>query len=246
MDGRLAGTLGDCGILSFGHGKVLDVGYGGAAVLNAGPVAGALSPLLDEEWDKINRCDAADDAALSAFDRTLKRLYNTRYEDFRSGSLTEELHGLLSRCAPHTHRVDADRLDRALSPGTLAGAPARVRARNDRAAWWISKLERACAPAVTGIIRHKAGTYWRLNAMIDPSVRHTILRAGLAAGLPISSWHPPLYWLVPDAAVIGNRDRETRFADCVLNLWVEGIEDWEGYGAAIERIFLMKSAAARA
>src|SRR2546422_8117662 len=200
VDGVMAGTMGDCGILSFGTGKVVDAGYGGAVLVKDWPMGDALTPLLHEEWAAINQSAMTDDGTLSTFDRELKHAYNESYDELRNGSLSAVLHPLLSICARSVRSLDANRLNQSLPPGALALAASRVRERNARAQWWAEHLGKAGGPVI-GFIQHSAGTYWRFNILVEPAVRHTILRAGLAAGSPISSWFPPLYWLVPRAMV---------------------------------------------
>lgn len=230
---RQAGTMGDVAILSFGTGKVIDAGYGGAAVVNEGPYAEALGTLIADEDAAANHPGAGQDAekVMAGFDREFKQIYNTKYEALRTGRLAAEVGHRLDACAAHRPALDPQRLLLALPPGRLLEAPQLAATRTERAAWWADQLHGAGAHL--RIVRHATGTYWRLNVRLDPAVRHGVLRAGIAAGVPISSWHPPLDWLVTGADVLGSRDTEREFADEVINLWVEGIEDWPRYARQV-------------
>lgn len=235
VNGHAAGTLGDCGILSFGKSKIVEVGYGGAIVINHGSLEDALTTsILKEAQVTLQQVEKNEDKLIE-FDKAFKAAYNNRHEDFRRGRLTMQLHNALSDCPPLLVSLNETLLDQSTPPGFLSSAGHRIDLRNDRACWWAERFSKPKYPVI-GTIEHTAGTYWRFNLLVEPNLRHRILKSGLKKELKISSWFPPLYWLAPVPVVLGNQSQDLAFADSVLNLPVDGIEDWESYAADIERL----------
>jgi dTDP-4-amino-4,6-dideoxygalactose transaminase len=242
--GMPTGTLGDCAILSFGTGKVIDAGYGGVLLLGD-----SCSRKLEISSDVIlqesrsfneNTCPPGTDAT-AQYDQFLKQCYNNSYEAFREGAFAREFETRLQPVIAGLSNLDVEKLDTALPAGIFKSADSALARRSEAAERWRRYFAdrhagRASSP-VRDILWHPEGTYWRFNVLVEPAARHSILRAGIAARVPISSWYPPLYWTVPSAMIYGSTQHEVMFSDQVLNLWVDGIEDWDRYVDAVDRLF---------
>jgi DegT/DnrJ/EryC1/StrS aminotransferase family len=232
----VAGTLGDCGIFSFGKGKVICVDYGGAIVLkNTTDAVRGLSKAIEIEWKTFNKDGTAEDCAhnFAEFARELRRLYNDFYSDFQQGACAAHIQSMLSGSIDIVQPLNPKRLLSCLTPsmilqGTMLAAKRRARAD------WLSKI--ISSPKIN-IVYHAEGTYWRLNIVVDKEKRHRLLKDGISKGLAMSSWHPPLYWMVANAYIIGDTKSEVEFADTLLNVWVDDIQDWESYAQELVRLF---------
>jgi len=235
----VAGTLGDCGIFSFGKGKVICADYGGAIVLknatNAAHALPGLAKAIENEWTSFNRKATADDCEenFHLFARELRHRYNNLYSDFRSGACATHFQSILYECTDIVKPLNEERLLTCLKPEMILQGTMLAARRKARADWLSNEL----SSANVTIVHHVDGTYWRLNVLVDKQKRHCLLKKAISQRLEMSSWYPPLYWMVADATIIGHTSKEVEFADTVLNIWVDGIEDWESYSKKLLQLF---------
>ncbi|MCP2126927.1 DegT/DnrJ/EryC1/StrS family aminotransferase [Bradyrhizobium ottawaense] len=202
------GTFGDAAVYSFGPGKIVDAG-GGGAVASKDPVvtkaiAGwlATKPRVDESE---RRAEAGMEAAL----RTLRSDRSSAPADQRR---------IYERYRPFAAmRVGPS--ERARIVDALAALPKSLERRRSLAARWRQRLEGGGARLVTA----PEGTApWRFNVLVDPARRDILIDALRNAGVPCSTWYPPIAaQFVGEAAGGDLFPSAQHFAARVVNLWVD-------------------------
>lgn len=210
--GQLVGQFGDCAVLSFGSGKIIDAGGGGALLTDDRSFAEAVGRLDGG----LPRRTEADERKLDGFSRYHTQFYNMHYgvdlESHASGFLgmaTSLKPAFLSRPDWRTDYVAAQ----------LAVLKESIRRREHLA----HRLHDAFDDTADNLVVHRppeGSVYWRFNVFIR-SGRNRVLKTLLAERCLISSWFPPA-----DMFLGGRRQSgaETpisdRVGDEILNIWV--------------------------
>lgn len=209
--GRPLGSWGDVSVVSFGHTKTLDVGWGGAVLTDDDSIA---SQLLAEASLLPSRPPHVD------------RLFNEWRQVYYSLiSLTEinpALHALFLPL-PDIFR------DMYLFAFDDDGAPAILDAlqhldeivakRRSNARAYRAALEH---PALHHPELHEQDAPWRYSFLVPTGLQKPVTRALREANIDVSTWYPPLYrWYASgraqDQDLFPNADR---LGSEVLNLWV--------------------------
>ncbi|MCK1313392.1 DegT/DnrJ/EryC1/StrS family aminotransferase [Bradyrhizobium sp. 23] len=205
---RPVGIFGDAAIYSFGPGKIVDAGGGGAVTANDPAVIEAMAgwletrPLADESE---RRADADMEAAVRALrsDRLstpadLRRVY----EGYRAF--------VAMRIGPSRIVAIAD---------ALAALPAGLERRRSMAARWRQRLKGGGARPVAA---SEGNAPWRFNVLVDTARRDTLVVALRCAGVPCSTWYPPIAaQFVGETAGAESYPGAEHFASRVVNLWVD-------------------------
>lgn len=218
VGGRPVGSFGHVSVASFGAGKIVSLGMGGAALtadrslFEAMEAAAARLPCWSSERQE----------AIESLMGGLRALYNRQLGGDLNGSWREfEARaaqagpGFLCRFEPSW---EAPLLEK------LRDLPATVERRRRGAARLAEALARAGCP-VAPIVPPAGSVHWRLNLLFS-SGRDRVLRGLLDRGLKASSWYP--------AVDLFFRDRDARpwplpvadrIGDQILNLWVDGVDE---------------------
>lgn len=210
--GRPVGSFGDFSILSFGHTKILDAGWGGAVLCDddclAASVQRALADLSQKPGDIAHMVASYRTAyyavkALSEMDERLHDLYLSfpfMYRNMYLFRFPPEVAGAISAgldCLPEIvrqRRMNAQEYDRLLSHPLLRKP----------------------------VYRH-AGVPWRFSFLLAGGAQRAVTTGLRAAKIDVSNWYPPLYrWyssgksqprtLFPNADFLGTH---------IINLWVD-------------------------
>jgi dTDP-4-amino-4,6-dideoxygalactose transaminase len=233
IDGRVVGSFGVASIVSFGRGKIVDVG-GGGAVLTDNLM---LAKEIRQAYAGLSEQTSLDDQRLDAFDVLHTQLYNRHYgKDLRK------------HIAPFVEMAQALR-DATLSRRQWSADDALIGLErlNDnlirRRALSIQLLERTETklPRVCGHRPSSGSVPWRANIFI-PACRDAVLRGLLADGLKISSWYPPAQdFLAPST----NFDTPVarRVGEEILNVWINDEVDTGYLDKVVERIVTLMKAA---
>ena len=211
IDGRPAGSFGVASVVSFGHGKIIDVGGGGAVMTDDRVLAKEITLLNDRLTDRID----SDIQRLEAFSLLHTRLYNLHYGkdlNLHLDSFIKTAMALrdasLTRCA---WNVD----------GVVMGLE-RLTKNLENRHWMVSQLIKCLeAKDIRGLsccIPPSGSAPWRANLFIS-GFRNKVLRTLLAEGVKISSWYPPAQdflthnasWDTPVARNVGEQ---------ILNVWI--------------------------
>lgn len=209
--GRMLGAWGDISVISFGHTKTLDVGWGGAALTDDDSLAERMREerlLLPARPPHINRL----------FDEYRKVYYSL----IPLTELNPELHALFVPL-PQIYRdmylftleeAQVGQIMNAL--GTLEDL---VQARRIHARAYRAALQH---PALHHPVLDEHDAPWRYSFLVGHGLQAKITQELRAAGIDVSNWYPPLHrWYqsgrAQDPSLFKNA---TRVAQEVVNLWV--------------------------
>lgn len=221
-DDRPAGSFGMASVLSFGRGKIIDVGGGGAVLTDDE----ALATEVRQAHGRLPQRTDADKQRVDAFSSAHTQLYNRHYGKdlgLHVGPFVDT--ALALRDATLTcYPWNADGVVKDLE--TLAGNILRRRA---LAAQLFDRVETRL-PALRCQRPADGAVPWRANLFLERN-RNPVLRALLAEGMRISSWYPPAQdFLAP--AWTDDTPVARRVGEQILNAWVNNEVD-AGYPAML-------------
>lgn len=210
--GRPLGGFSDISILSFGAGKIIDAGIGGA-VMSDDPGLIANVAALDSE---LGCADPDQHAIAHQVGQLHTQMYNQFYEKqpaalHRFGSIA------LAERAAFLHRFPENREADILAK--LYDLPRRIEERQKKAAILECSLENIASTALP-LVPPDGSVIWRFNLLIDRG-RDDLLRHLLAKRYMVSSWYPPV-----DIFFRNREHAESPTPICdevgrrILNLWV--------------------------
>jgi len=220
LDGQPVGSFSDIAVVSFGSGKVIDVGHGGA-VLTSQP------SVMDEivvQSGSLGAQSASSKAEVSAFGQYHTDLYNKHYGSgvnafsagFKARALELRQHILCGFDRVREPEIQ-ERLER------LDAAILSRRRKAERLEGLLGRFE---SPGMEILRLPNGSVPWRFNVLIDR--RDALLKSLLAKNLRISSWFPSVDLFFEDRAVSRvNTPVSDRIGDRVLNMWVNEDADSE-------------------
>lgn len=222
LKGQPVGSFGDAAVVSFGAGKIIDVGGGGAVLTDDPVLARAVAslnralPMLGIEAEKVE--------SLSSYHT---QLYNAHYGidlNAHSRLFRDEAFGLE---AGFVHLPDPEFARRACQ--ALDGISANMLLRRTRWDGLAQALAHAHISNVAVQPLQQGSVPWRMNLLIQ-SGRGEVLKHLLATGLKVSSWFPPsdLYFVPGRGDGDGSTPIASKIGREILNLWVndEVCEDY--------------------
>lgn len=227
IGGVRVGSFGDIAVFSYGAGKIIGAGGGGAASALDPELARALSA----EHDALAHGTGSD--AHAELGREYKRVYNRYYpaqQDDQRLAFDALLRGLAPRLLA---RHDASR-DAIVSQGQ-ATLVQNVAERMRKVREYTRLL--GGLPGVEIIGFPEGAAPWRFNLLLDFDARQKVLKTLLAAGANVSSWYPDISGFLP-----ANSFRATPIANSlwldrhVLNLWVDEATNIADIQATCERV----------
>jgi len=217
---RPVGSMGDVSILSFGAGKIIDIGHGGAILTNDGDLSRELARLISD-LPISERCDYEEIARFGTYHT---RLYNTHYATGEWSFAPEfKKRALLLRESVLTRFDDTYR---EILKGKLESLGVNIKRREDKAHWAAEMLSRERTDWMKVHLPAKGSVYWRLNLLFSQR-RDLILKTILNQSMPISSWFPPVE---PFFEGVRSESIPTPVANQIgaqiLNVWVnEQVDD---------------------
>jgi dTDP-4-amino-4,6-dideoxygalactose transaminase len=210
--GRLVGAFGDLSILSFGHTKIVDAGWGGAVLCDDDGLAASVRLAfadLPQKPSDIARMTASYRTAYYAV-KALSEMDGRLSDLFLSfPSIYRDMY--LFRFPPEV----ADRIWAGLDC-----LPEIVRQRRQNAQEYDRLLSH---PLLRKPVYRHAGVPWRFSFLLVGDVQKAVTTKLRAAKIDVSNWYPPLYrWyssgklqprtLFPNADFLGTH---------IINLWVD-------------------------
>jgi len=220
LDGRPAGSFGSASVVSFGAGKPIALGDGGAILTD--------DFALYQEVKRLDRkLPSATDGSKTTIDalgREHTRLYNEHFgRDLQEHAESFRQKALLSKAAFH-HRFN-DSLLSALH-SSLEALPAAVALRWSNWRKLSDALHLALGDAVRIVIPSSGSVPWRLNLFVN--LRDELLHALHQKKINASSWHPCASSFLEAERSVCRHEVSEYIADNILNLWING-EDFEQY-----------------
>jgi dTDP-4-amino-4,6-dideoxygalactose transaminase len=211
-DGRPLGSFGECSVLSFGHTKIIDAGFGGAVLTDDATLA---SRLRDEVRALPARpADAAEMA------QRYRRVY---YALWALAEQDPALH-LLFLPLPEVFRpLYLFGFDPGDAPGLLSalgGLPAAVETRRRNAALYRRSLTH---PLIQHPRPADGAVPWRYTLLILNGQGRDVAREMRDRGFDASTWYPAVHrWFRSGRAQsIGDLTNALYLERCLLNLWVD-------------------------
>jgi len=220
LDGRPAGSFGSASVVSFGAGKPIALGDGGAVLTD--------DFALYQEVKRLDRklppATAGSKTAIDALGREHTRLYNEHFgRDLQEYAAHFRHKALVSKAAFHYRFCDSllSALHSALEalPGAVALRWSNWRRLSDA-------LHSALGDAVRIAIPSKGSVPWRLNLFVNH--RDELMHALHKKKINASSWHPCASSFLDAERSMCQHEVSEYIAGNILNLWISG-EDFEQY-----------------
>lgn len=211
-DNLTVGSFGDISVFSYGSGKIISAGGGGAAITN--------DPELSERINSIHKelpieTDTRTHDEVSLFYKFFyNQLYPDRLEPYRAvftALLTECGSRILTR-----HNLAFDVL---ISEG-WRGLNTNIQSRLQKAELYKALLKGA---EHIKVLEFPAGSApWRFNLHLDFGLRQFVLKRMLQARDNVSSWYPDIsQFLSQGAYKATSLDNSAWLGRGILNLWVD-------------------------
>jgi dTDP-4-amino-4,6-dideoxygalactose transaminase len=212
INGVPVGGSGDVAVFSYGAGKILDLGGGGASLTRDA----ALLEKLEAEHRLLPVFTG--EAASAGLGKLLKDYYNGNYPDDLdrirdpfTDYLEEHGHALL-------RGVDERQLAR-IEQGRQA-LQENIRARHAKCARYEALLK--AAPQLEILRFPPQAAPWRFNLLVEPALRNWLLRSLLREGRRVSSWYTDLSAFMRADSWRGTDLTNSRWlSDRILNFWVD-------------------------
>jgi len=220
LDGRQAGSFGSVSVDSFGAGKPITVGDGGAVLTDNF----ALYQGVKRLDSKLPSATEGSKTAIEALGREHTRLYNEHFgRDLQANAENFRKKAFLSKAFFH-HRFDESLLPELCSavdalPGLVALRWSNWRKLSDA-------LHSALGDAVRIMIPAPGSVPWRLNLFVNH--RDEVMRALHEKKIHASSWHPCASSFLEAERSVCRHEVSEDIARNLLNLWITG-EDFEHY-----------------
>lgn len=214
-----AGAYGDLSVLSFGAGKIIDIGHGGAVFSDDPELIKEIVALSGE----FSIPDSLTIGEMNAVSQLHTHIYNEEYLD--GGQVQhEQFVQVLMRSKKHyTHGFDGRGLP--LLEKQLNGLEKNLACRHRWADHFYDLF--SVVEGVVPLLHRLGDVYWRFNLLIEKH-RDRILKKMLRDQLPVSSWHPPTDIFFHARK---SEDSETpvcdKIGEQILNLWVNDAVDDE-------------------
>jgi dTDP-4-amino-4,6-dideoxygalactose transaminase len=208
--GRLAGEFGHAAIFSFGHGKIIDAGVGGALTVideqqrqRCREIAGSMPRMTDEHLRALEtHANALREARRSS--GAAAKIYAAAFD-----SLSANAHFRLPDATVETIGASLDNL------------AATLESRAGKAREYARLLPRGVVtprPTVAGEV------FWRYTFLVSPDCRDQVVLALREAGLHASCWYQPIHTVFPGAepeSATAEFPGAAQFGAQVINLWVD-------------------------
>lgn len=214
-DGQAVGVFGDVAIYSFGAGKIIEIGGGGAAETKEATLATRISEIADSlpESDE----NAARDLGLSY------KFYYNQFYPHRLQHHQSSYTAMLRETAPGLLGKYSFAMDVAID-AALAGLNHNIAERRRKARLYEEQLE-----GVEGIriLNQTAGAVpWRFNLWLEFPLRQFILKRMLEEKRAVSSWSPDIsQFMLSDSYRSTTLEHSRWLGDGILNLWLDGDTD---------------------
>lgn len=193
-------------IVSFGAGKVLDAGGGGAVITHDAALAAELS-------QRAASYPVLDDAAAEAEHQLMLQRRALRNQ----GRAAEIEHSLVSELSQLRFGFDPNTTEKLAA--VLAALPAHLAERQDRRALWTRALS-GIAPALAPVALDQTAP-WRLIVKTSPALRDPLVEALRANGFDAGTNYPALTQSFPALTAQDAHPDAELWAQSVINLWLD-------------------------
>ena len=210
-----AGAFGDVAVVSFGAGKIIDAGGGGAVFADDPALLGEISRLERTLPDS----DSLTARNLDEFSRYHTKLYNDHYGKDLDGCAAEFRARAIALRDCFIRRARPDAFAERLVAG-LDTLEENLEQRARNATRLAARFTGSPAPGVVPFAAPSGSAIWRFNLQVEHG-RHKLLRHLLGKGYKISSWFPSVDQFFEKRGESGIRTPNSdHIGDTILNIWV--------------------------
>lgn len=210
-NGLSVGQFGDVAIYSYGAGKIIEAGGGGAAETGNLDLAKALEEIAQS-------LPILDEGAVRDLGLFYKFFYNQFYPE-RLAYHQTVFTNLLQEIAPRLLGAYSPSLDIAIESG-VAGLSGNLAHRRRNVTLYKHLLEGL--PGVDILSFAKGSAPWRLNLWMEFPLRQFVLKKMLNERRTVSSWSPDISrFMLPASYAATELSNSQWLTDGVLNLWID-------------------------
>lgn len=229
--GRMTGSFGDVSIGSFGAGKIIDIGHGGAVFTNDE----SLMKEIMACGERLQQFTPEKEAIVERLSRHHTALYNEFYGNDLS-SHCDIFNGLIDETRDSIlYRFDKNYVEPIAN--SLRSLEDNIRKRAEKAQRLISLFSERKHDSIELFIPPEGSVYWRFNVFLKEK-RDIILKTLLRKRFKISSWFPSVDMFFYDRAL---SDPSTPVSDWIgdhiLNIWVNDEVDAHYLDAVTQQLF---------
>jgi dTDP-4-amino-4,6-dideoxygalactose transaminase len=219
VDGRPTGSFGLASVVSFGIGKPITLGHGGAILTDDLHLYRTIKS-LDERLPLFSEKAYQ---SIDALGKHHTRLYNEHY----SSDLEQHVE-LFQQMALESRQHFMHRFNDSILPRLKAGLDYLPREIDLRWIHW-EKLSQALYKTLDDRIQifslPSGSVPWRLNILMNKDKRDTAMHTLHKRGLNASSWHPPVSKFFHATSIVNNTPVAHKIGEKILNLWVTDYSD---------------------
>ncbi len=227
-DSRPAGAWGNVSVMSFGRGKIIDAGGGGAVLANDPSLLREIVRLESE----LPFAGSSDLEGADALNRRHTALYNATAGHVLPSQAAAFRREALAAAPGLVHRSRNEFAEQVLAD--LDGLAGNLERRARRARDLSERLGRDGGARFTVWEPPAGSVYWRVN-VFDGSSRDAMFRHLLDSKFKVSSWYPPVDRFLEDRRTSGVATPVSdRVGDEILNLWVNDEVDERYVNAVVE------------
>ncbi len=208
-----AGSMGDISITSFGAGKIIDIGHGGAILTNDGEVYRALVK-LEKNLRESTKTAHEQITQLSLF---YKRLYNEHYGRDIVNHIPAFLRQVQSMRDSFLFGFDDRHRGRILNE--LRDLQNNIARRNEKARLFHEIFDSRGGGEIISFMPPDGSVYWRFNIFLKGH-RNRLLKYLLSKKFRVSSWYPSVDIFFETDSDGSPTPVSDRISDEILNLWV--------------------------
>lgn len=216
VNNKPVGSFGDVSITSFGAGKILDSGHGGAVLTNNREL---LAEIVKEE-NLLNGYVKENSDKISQLTRFYRQLYNDHY-----GSDIDKYIPNLQRRIEDVQDAFLFKFDehyREIISRNIDGLRDNIKRRAENAEKFRDKFNKHSSNGIKIFNSPLGEAYWRFNIFIDRN-RNNLLKYLLTKKYMVSSWYPSVDIFfksrIKSDVITPVSDQ---VGDSILNLWVNG------------------------
>lgn len=215
LNGAPTGSFGDIGILSFGAGKIIDIGHGGAILTDDKNLYHSFSNRLNVMNDSFLKYKKFINRVGNAF----TRVYNKKFlEDYKINKKFFNI--VISYKKYFSYQFNAHYFDVLNSELDLLDENVQYRAKN------ATKIQNLLSGIENiTICKHGSGeVYWRQNILVENG-RNLLLKHLLKKRLRISSWYPTIEPFFFTEKNLKKYPCSNFISKKILNIWVNKSAD---------------------
>ncbi len=213
IQGRPVGSFGEFSVLSFGSGKIVDLGHGGALLTNDV----RLFEAVEKKATALACFSDRNEEVIKEISSYHTMMYNEQYlesDALDSDRFRRKIESNRASFLFSAHPEIPRRL-----PEALSDINRNIESRQEFAKEIQRLLEgNNCFHS----IEHRdSDVYWRQNLVFqERKERNIVLKDLLSHGFNVSSWYPPVEMFMETCVADDAAPRSRKIGDRILNLWV--------------------------